>query len=331
MNCEKGKELLAGWMEDQLTEAGRAEMEVHLAGCAECRQQVEANRQLWVSMGAVPVPQPTDKMQVRFDAMLDTYKQEEMSRVPGILFYLRQLFAIRPGFTWAYSVVLVVVGVGVGYLLNRGAGAGAAGSGAVVSAPAAGSGLAPSGAGGSAPPAGGPVSAGGGLASADGGRVSAAPAVEDGSQASAAGSDKRQLQVLSEQVHEMREMVLLALLENPSASERIRGVSYTNEISKVNRNVINALLSTLNNDPNSNVRLMTLEALTHYADDPAVREGLVQSILQQDSPLVQAALADAMLKLQEKKAVPSLKELLHQKDLNEMVRMKIRQTLTRLI
>jgi len=271
MNCEKGKEMLAGWMEDQLTEAGRAEMEAHLAGCAECRQQLEANRRLWVSMGGVPVPQPSDKMQVRFDAMLDTYKQEEMSRVPGVLFYLRQLFAVRPGFTWAYSVILIVAGVGVGYLLNRGFGA-------------------------------------------------ASPAV-----------DKQQLQVLSTQVHEMREMVLLALLENPSASERIRGVSYTNEISKVNRNVINALLSTLNNDPNSNVRLMTLEALTHYADDPAVREGLVQSILQQDSPLVQAALADVMLKLQEKRAVVPLNELLHQKDLNEMVRMKIRQALTRLI
>jgi HEAT repeat protein len=285
MNCEKGNEMLAGWMEDQLTEAGRAEMEAHLAGCAECRQQLEANRRLWVSMGGVRVPQPSDKMQVRFDAMLDTYKQEEMSRVPGVLFYLRQLFAVRPGFTWAYSVILIVVGVGVGYLLNRGFGA----------APAAGSG------------------------------DQAAQGLP------AAASDKQQLQVLSTQVHEMREMVLLALLENPSASERIRGVSYTNEISKVNRNVINALLSTLNNDPNSNVRLMTLEALTHYADEPAVREGLVQSILQQDSPLVQAALADVMLKLQEKKAVVPFNELLHQKDLNEMVRMKIRHTLTRLI
>jgi hypothetical protein len=293
MNCEKGKELLAGWMEDHLTAAGRAEMEAHLAGCAECRQQVEANRRLWMSMGAVPAPQPSDRMQVRFDAMLDTYKQEELSRAPGVLFYLRQLFAVRPGFTWAYSVILVVVGVGIGDLVNRGFGvapAGLTGPGAVASAPA------------------GP-----------------------GAMVSAVGSDKQQLQALSEQIHEMREMVLLSLLENPSASERIRGVSYTSEISKVNRNVINALLSTLNNDPNSNVRLMTLEALTHYSDDPAVREGLVQSILQQDSPLMQAALADVMLKLQEKKAVPSLKELLHQKDLNEMVRTKIRQTITRLI
>jgi HEAT repeat protein len=124
--------------------------------------------------------------------------------------------------------------------------------------------------------------------------------------------------------------MMLSLLQNPSASERIRAVSYTNEITHVNPNVAAALLATLNNDPNVNVRLTTLEALTHFARDPVVREGLIQSILQQDSPLVQAALADAMLKLQEKRAVLPFKKLLQQKDLNGMVRTKIEQTITRL-
>ena len=50
-----------------------------------------------------------------------------------------------------------------------------------------------------------------------------------------------------------------------AASERIRGVSYASEISTINKNVLDALLSTLNNDPNSNVRLMTLDALTDCA------------------------------------------------------------------
>lgn len=136
---------------------------------------------------------------------------------------------------------------------------------------------------------------------------------------------------LRAQVHEMKEMVMLALLQNPSASERIRGVSYTSEIKGVNKNIIEALLTTLNNDPNTNVRLMTLDALTHFANDPAVREGLVQSIVEQDSPLVQSALADAMLKLQEKRSVQPFRKLLQQKDLNNMVRVKIEETITRLI
>ena len=75
---------------------------------------------------------------------------------------------------------------------------------------------------------------------------------------------------------------------------------------------------------------MTLEALTHYTENPLVREGLVQSILQQESPLVQAALADVMLRLQEKKAIKPLKKLLQQKGLNEMVKTRIEETISRL-
>lgn len=249
-------------MDDQLTQAEKAELRDHLSDCDECQKEVGINARLWDSMGSLQAPPPSEKMQVRFDAMLETFKQGVEER-RGVFYYLRQLFAVRPGFTWAYSLVLVVLGAGLGYLFMR-----------------------PS-----------------------------QPVAPD----------------LSSQVRELKEMVLLTLLENPSASERIRGVSYTSEIKTVNKKVIDALLSTLNNDPNSNVRLMTLDALTHYANKPAVREGLVRSITQQESPLVQAALADVMLKLQEKKAVPQLKELLQQKGLNEMVRDKIQQTLTRLI
>lgn len=136
---------------------------------------------------------------------------------------------------------------------------------------------------------------------------------------------------LAAQVHDLKEAVTLALLQNPSASERIRGVSFTSEIKGENKNVINALFTTLNNDDNPNVRIVTLEALVHYASDPAVREGLVESILQQDSPLVQSALADIMLKLQEKKSVQPFKKLLQQKDLNNLVRSKIEETINHLI
>ena len=142
---------------------------------------------------------------------------------------------------------------------------------------------------------------------------------------------KKQVDSLSSQMHEMRELMMLSLLENPSASERIKAVGYTSEINQVNTKMINALLTTLNNDPNVNVRLMTLEALMHYADNTAVREGLVQSIVQQESPLVQSAMADAMIKMQEKKSIQSFKKLLEQKQLNTQVRTKIEQTISRLI
>jgi hypothetical protein len=144
-------------------------------------------------------------------------------------------------------------------------------------------------------------------------------------------SDSRQINSLSSEVLEMKQMMMLSLLENPSASERIRAVGYSDEIGDVNKKVIDALFTTLNGDPNINVRLITLEALVRFSKDPKVREGLVKSISQQDSPLLQSALADAMVKLQEKRSVNSLQSLLHRKDLNALVKIKIEQSIQKLI
>ncbi len=138
---------------------------------------------------------------------------------------------------------------------------------------------------------------------------------------------QQQIDTLSTHVQEMRQMVLLSLLENPSASERLRAVSYTEDIHQVNIKVVDALLTTLNNDANVNVRLVTLEALAKLADNSRVRQGLVQSITQQESPLVQSALADVMVKLQEKRSVKPLRQLLHDDKLNHFVKGKIEQSI----
>lgn len=136
---------------------------------------------------------------------------------------------------------------------------------------------------------------------------------------------------MSSEISEMKQMMVLSLIENPSATERIRAVSLTNEIRNVDDQVIEALLSTLNHDPNDNVRLMTLEALTELADNPKVREGLVQSIVSQTSPIMQSAMADVMLKLQEKKSVKPLKKMLDRDDLNSTVKDKLEQTIQEIL
>jgi len=54
-----------------------------------------------------------------------------------------------------------------------------------------------------------------------------------------------------------------------------------------NQRVIKALFTTLNSDPNINVRLVAIESLAKYAETPEVRMELVKSIELQDAPLVQ--------------------------------------------
>lgn len=140
-------------------------------------------------------------------------------------------------------------------------------------------------------------------------------------------SSNKEISQLSNEVSEMKKMMMLTLIEDPSASQRMRAVSFTSEIESVDNPVLEALFTTLNHDPNDNVRLVTLETLTSMADKPEVREGLVKSIGKQTSPLLQSAMADVMVKLQEKSSIKPLKKILKQEDLNHTVKDKIEESI----
>ncbi|WP_435353523.1 HEAT repeat domain-containing protein [Emticicia sp. SJ17W-69] len=140
-------------------------------------------------------------------------------------------------------------------------------------------------------------------------------------------ASQNEVKKFSSEMQEMKQMMMLSMLENPTATERLKAVSYTQELTNVDDQVIDALLTTLNFDPNENVRLVTLEALIQLADNPKVREGLVQSLLKQESPLMQVALADAMVKLQEKRSVKQFKQMLQKENLNNAVKGKIEKTI----
>lgn len=139
---------------------------------------------------------------------------------------------------------------------------------------------------------------------------------------------RQQLSTLSSEVSQMREVMMLSLLDANSPSERLKAVNISTGIQSADSRVSDALLKTLNTDSNVNVRLAAIEALVKHASDPYVRKGLVQSISTQTSPLVQVALADAMLTLQEHRSVEAFRALLRKKDLNQSVRDKLQHTVT---
>lgn len=140
--------------------------------------------------------------------------------------------------------------------------------------------------------------------------------------------DKDALAVIQKKLNKMEEdqkRLISSLLEEKSASERLRAVNLTSNISEVDSKITKALLKTLNTDPNVNVRLTTVETLAQFAARPEVRTGLIKSIAKQESPLVQIALIDVMVELQEKGSVKALKDLLKKQDLNEAVKGKAQQ------
>ena len=122
-------------------------------------------------------------------------------------------------------------------------------------------------------------------------------------------------------------MMSITMLNQPSPTERIKAVNVLQSINHGDGRVVNALLTTLNTDKNVNVRLFALDVLVQKADNPQVRQGLINSIGRQDSPLMQLALADAMITLREKEAISQFKLLLQKKELNYSVREKISKSL----
>jgi len=142
-----------------------------------------------------------------------------------------------------------------------------------------------------------------------------------------AGKYNEKINSMSRELSQMKEVMMVTMLEQPSATKRIKAISLADDVEKVDDRILNAFLKTLNSDPNPNVRLTAVEALSRYSDIRFVREGLIRSISVQESPLVQVALVDLMRKLGEKEARPELQKLLQNRDLNHSVRNRTRETM----
>jgi len=141
------------------------------------------------------------------------------------------------------------------------------------------------------------------------------------------GTEAAQLAILSEELRGMREMMMLTLLEKESTNDRLRAVNLTQEMGEVSSQVAAALLRTLNEDSNTNVRLAAIDALAQYAHHSDVRRGLIDAIGKQQSPLVQMALAETMAALQEKASVQELQYLLERNETAPEVRERVAESL----
>jgi hypothetical protein len=143
--------------------------------------------------------------------------------------------------------------------------------------------------------------------------------------------ERARIDFLVSEVREMKKTVMLAMLENSSATERMKAVQFAQELAGPDEAVLTALARTVNDDPNVNVRLLAVEALALYADNPKVREALVQSIVRQESPLVQLALAEVMLALNEKRAVEPIRKIIASPLVDYSVKSKLEATVRQLL
>ncbi len=136
---------------------------------------------------------------------------------------------------------------------------------------------------------------------------------------------------LAEEVRNLKETLVLAKLDQSSASERIQALSMAGEMETLDTKVASALLTVLNSDPSVNVRLVALEILVDYVDNPDVRIGIIMSIEKQNAPVIQVRMAEIMENLDEKRSVPEFEKILNDISLDYSVRSRINETVNVLL
>ncbi len=134
------------------------------------------------------------------------------------------------------------------------------------------------------------------------------------------GGGNTEMAQLKGQVEGLRQMVALSMLQGQSPSARMRGVTYSEQISQPDRQVRDALL--VNHDSNVNVRLSAVDALQKFSADSELTRAMVDSIPAQDTPLVQIALIDMLVQLNARGATEDLGKLAKNMQLDEMVRQR---------
>jgi HEAT repeat protein len=141
-----------------------------------------------------------------------------------------------------------------------------------------------------------------------------------GSQFEKTNNGGEQVAELQQEMKSMKEMLILSKLQQPVASERIVAASYLEQVSAPDKDVLNALIQTMNTDKNSNVRMAAMNALTKFRNEQLVADALVESLASQTDPIIQISLINILVEMQDTRAVDKMKQIIEDNSTNESVK-----------
>ncbi len=144
------------------------------------------------------------------------------------------------------------------------------------------------------------------------------------------GQAPKEVAQLREEVASMRQLVALSLMQQQSASERLRGVSWAYQAEPSDREILEALVAAVNHDTNVNVRLAAVDALRRFSASPETRRAVLEALPSETTPLVQVALIDLLVDFKERDATGVLKTLAANQDVNDGVRQQAEWALEKL-
>ncbi len=140
-----------------------------------------------------------------------------------------------------------------------------------------------------------------------------------------------EIAALQQETITLRENMMLAMIENKSASKRIQAVNYTESFAQPDEKILIALVERMQYDGNVNVRLAAAEALSEFPKSTLVKEAFIEALTTQKDPSLQIAIIQFLVKIQEKRAIAPMQQLLEQSETLDFVKEQANEGIQQII
>lgn len=116
---------------------------------------------------------------------------------------------------------------------------------------------------------------------------------------------------VNEALASQRQAIFAKLNDMVSPSQRMTAAAQVLLMKNTDKEIVDALVKTMNNDPNTNVRLAALEALSRFHREPYVKKQLIASMTKQKDPMVQIGLIELLTKMKETTILKELDKMVN--------------------
>ena len=133
-------------------------------------------------------------------------------------------------------------------------------------------------------------------------------------------NSKEKIITLQQELNKSKQLVFTTMMQQESASERLKGILTSYEFEDANDDIVDALILAMNQDDNINVRIAAAEALARFSTNEKARLALIASLNNQSYPAVQIKLIDILVVMGDKNALNPMIELSEKEDVMNSVR-----------
>ncbi len=116
---------------------------------------------------------------------------------------------------------------------------------------------------------------------------------------------------LEEELALRKQVMFAKLTDMQSPSQRLTAATLAYQLKNTDKEIVDALVNTMNTDPNTNVRLAALDALTKFRREKYVKKQLIGSLQKQKDPMVQIELIQILTRMKETTILDELDKIVN--------------------